>query len=91
MSVYLSVRPLKSRLRRASNFANRLLLAIARSVLKMGYIGSQDLVHPKPIHWGLGTWKVRFGPNLILRLVYQLLITLPKSMLIGPQAPVHPI
>ena len=29
-----------------SNFANRLLLAIGRSVLKMGYSGPQDLVPP---------------------------------------------
>ena len=40
-----------------SNFANRLILAIGRLVLKMGYIGSQNLVPPiltKPVYWGFG-------------------------------------
>ena len=32
---------------RTSNFANRLLLAIGRSVLKMGYIAQYDLGHMK--------------------------------------------
>ena len=39
---------------RTSHFANRLLLAIGRLVLKMGYIGPHDLAAPKPVDWGLG-------------------------------------
>ena len=39
----------------------------------------------------LGTWNVRFTPNLIFRLAFQLLITLLKIILIGAQGPVPPI
>ena len=39
----------------------------------------------------LSTWNVRFTPNLIFRLVYQILITAPKIICIGPRDPVPPI
>ena len=39
----------------------------------------------------LGTWKIRFASNFITRLVYQLLMTQPKIILIRPQGPVPPI
>ena len=47
---------------------------------------------PTALTYVEGTWAHgRFPPNLIFRLVYQLLITLPKIILIGPQGPVPPI
>ena len=57
---------------------------------KIILLGKQDLV---PIRYTgiFGTWKVRFTPNLIFWLVYQLLITLLKIILFGPQDPVPPI
>ena len=39
----------------------------------------------------LSTWNVRFPPNLIFTLIYQLLITAPKIILIGKQGRIPPI
>ena len=83
----LSVRPSKRKELRTSNFANRLILAIDSSVHRIWYLPNK----PNRYIGILDTWKVRFAPNLIFRLVYQLLITLPKIMLIGLQGPVPPI
>ena len=75
-------------------FAHRLLLPIRWLVLEMGYISAQDLVPPIKIHrytGDLSTWNVRFTPNLIFRLICQLLISLPKIIFIGPQGRTPPI
>ena len=53
---------------RTSNFANKLLLAgrYCKSVHSIWY----HPYKPNRYTWILGTWKMRFAPNLIFNLVY---------------------